>query len=299
MAVVALAMPFYGQVHAAAARAFWGCPSLGRHKCLPGAKGSSLLARGFNIAWHTAMEMKRRDRPEITHFAMLHADVVPEPGWVDILVEELEKHGADVVSAVVPIKDSKGLTSTAVEFPPDPFEVERRLTMTEVMRLPETFGIEDVGYRDGRALLVNTGCFIADLSKPWCRDVCFTIRDDVQYTADGTPNVRCVPEDWGFSKWLHDRGAKVLATRRVKVHHHGGNDGYPNDSAWGEWSDDEAHKDYHGGLRIPVRHPGLADAGRGAAAGEPGGGPNGAGNRLVEGALDGVHGADREPALRP
>lgn len=286
MATVALAMPAYGQVHPFAARAFWGCPSLGKHRCLPGASMSSLLARGFNIAWHTAVETRRLAKPHVDYFCMLHADVVPEPGWVDLLVEEIEKHKADVVSVVVPIKDTKGLTSTAIEYPPDPFEVERRLTMHEVMRLPETFGIEDVGYTDGRALLVNTGCWIADLSKPWVNDVCFTVRDDVQHDADGTPRVRCIPEDWGFSMWLRDRGAKVLATRRVKVSHHGGADGYPNDSAWGSWQDDESHRGFSGGVRLPLGCERVADADGGPTTGGTGSGPGSAGDRLVAGAID-------------
>lgn len=290
MATVVLGMPMHNQqVHAKAARAFWGCPSAGKNRCLPGAHGSSLLAKGFNTIWHGALEIRRRE-PErgITHFGMLHADIAPEPGWVDVLVDEMERTGADVVSAVVPIKDGKGLTSTAVEDPADEWSVLRRLTMREVHRLPETFSIDDLGYDDGRALLVNTGCWLADLSKPWCRDVVFTIRDCVRFLADGTPEVCVIPEDWGFSKWLHGRGGKVLATRKVKLVHFGGADGYGNTEAWGSSFVDEAYSDKFGGLPLPCLGAGVVGRGRGAAPVGTGDRPDGARNRLVDGPLDRV-----------
>jgi len=103
----------------------------------------------------------------ITHFIMLHNDVVPESGWIDILMEEILACGADLLSVAMPIKDLKGLTSTAIDSLDDPYEVERRITMTELYRLPPTFGIKDIpGYGD-RRLLANTGCFVMDVTKPW------------------------------------------------------------------------------------------------------------------------------------
>lgn len=307
MAVVILGMPSYGSIHPGAARALWGCPSDGRNKCLPGAKGNSLLARTFNDIWHSSLQIKKKQRPDVTHFAMLHADVVPEPGWIDILVDEIERTGADMVSCVVPIKDSKGLTSTAIEDPDDQWDVLRRLTMHEVHRLPETFGIRDTGYDDGRALLVNTGCWIADLSKPWVHDVCFTIRDHIRHPGepgyppdtgsdlDGAPQVCVVSEDWGLSHWLHHEcGATVLATRRVKLTHHesGSAHGYPNYPAWGEWQVDEGKAFKHDRVPVPIRRVGLADRSRGATTGGTGNGSGGAGDRLLAGPLDVVPGAD-------
>src|SRR5215471_7104271 len=44
------------------------------------------------------------------YFAMLHSDIEPQPGWLDILYEEMQAMEADVISAVVPIKNDQGTT---------------------------------------------------------------------------------------------------------------------------------------------------------------------------------------------
>ncbi len=49
----------------------------------------------------------------------------------------MDRVGADVIATVVPIKDNRGLTSTGLQ-DPDTLQI-RRLTMTEVFRLPVTF----------------------------------------------------------------------------------------------------------------------------------------------------------------
>jgi hypothetical protein len=109
----------------------------------PEERESSLLAHGFNMLWTHALA--RRRSHGITHFLMLHADVLPaDADWVSQLHGEMERVGATILSAVIPMKGRRGLTSTALEGPPF-----RRLTMTEIMARPETF--TDPG------LLVNTG----------------------------------------------------------------------------------------------------------------------------------------------
>ena len=101
--------------------------------------------------------------------------------------------GADVVSTVLPIKDRRGVTSTAIDDPEDEWTPLRRLTMREVHRLPETFSAQaDCGYPNN-ALLVNTGCFVLDLRKPSVERVprLRGIRDRVRKTPDGTRQAVC------------------------------------------------------------------------------------------------------------
>lgn len=266
MSTIILGMPHYGQIHARAARSLWGTASIGEHRCLPGALCGSLLPHTFNIIWHSSLELGRREGAK--YFCMLHADVAAQPGWVDLLVEEIEDLRADVVSVVIPIKDGKGLTSTAIDDPEDEFTPYRRLTMREVMELPETFSAGDLGHGD-RALLVNTGCWIADLGRAWCDDVNFELKTEVRRRPDGTSMPCCAPEDWNFSRFLHRRGAAVYATRKVSVSHHGGDDGYPNDRGWGQWRHDEFYAYKHGGTDLAVA-AGMADRARSVSPVEAG-----------------------------
>lgn len=118
-------------------------------------RGTSLLTLTFNQLFCDALNL--RDKEEFTHFAMLHNDVVPCQNWIDILMDELVQHELDVIAAVIPLKDSRGLTSTATDKLENPWAV-RRLSMTEVMQYPPTFTAQDVPHREpGSALLLNTG----------------------------------------------------------------------------------------------------------------------------------------------
>jgi hypothetical protein len=249
---VALAMPHYGDVKAAAAKSYWtatGADSRFR-LVLRADRGGSLLTSNFNRAWCAALNA--RAKHGITHFAMLHADIAAEPGWLDTLLREMELYRADVVSAVVPLKTEHGVTSTAIGTP-NPF-VQRRLTMHEVMRLPATFGERDTashfGFASGNSgpLLVNTGCLLADLRKPWAHEVdadgrlkwCFRFENEIRLNRETGEYVSFVAsEDWLFSHHLADVGAKVYATRKVKAEHIGSHN-YPNHCEWGEWQSDEA-----------------------------------------------------------
>lgn len=179
---------------------------------------SSILAQAFNCLWCEALNM--RNAGLITHFCMLHADIIPEEGWCDILFEEMERTKADVVSTVIPIKNILGLTSTAIGNPNDPWHVVKRLTMTEVDKLPMTFAAADCGYPTC-PLLVNTGCWIADLSKPWCDQLCFNlltriVKIDGQFKCEASRS-----EDWDMSRFVFNNGGTCLATRKVKADHCG------------------------------------------------------------------------------
>ncbi len=244
---VFLTMPMYGNPCPGAARAMYQYAgrNLVVHVSEPSA---SLLAHAFNMSVCAARNAASEGH-QIDYVAMLHNDVevVPptrpdEKLWLNILIDELESTGADIVSAVIAIKDQRGITSTAVAGD-DQWNPLFRLTMKQVMALPETFSNADLGHPD-RALLVNTGCWVARAGAWLGEFPGYTIRDrlvckEVQ-TAEGVRRLwhpEVVPEDWGASLWLHARGMKVMATRKVKLNHVG-NFRFGNDSPWGEFDFD-------------------------------------------------------------
>jgi hypothetical protein len=182
----------------------------------------------------------------VTHFAMLHSDITPSPGWVDLLLDELDDRDADLISAVAALKDENGLTSCGIGDASNPYAPFRRFTMRELMQMPETFGIADTDHPE-RYLLHNTGCWVADLRKPLWRttdkdgclvaDFSFPIRGRVLPSGDIIHERES--EDWHFSRMIAALGAKTFSTRRVSTIHFG-QKGYRNDHAWGRMEHDEA-----------------------------------------------------------
>lgn len=199
---------------------------------------NSLLARCFNRMWAKALSLAvQRD---IDYFVMLHADINPCSGWLQMLLDEIQATGADLLSVVSPIKSLQGLTSTAVDIG-HPWQM-RRLTVREVDTLPETFTSDDVG----GPLLVNTGCWIADLRKScfYQRNEAgelrafFTIKDNITWSpAENHFRVNVLPEDWGFSRMLHELGADIRATRKISLGHYGEYE-FTNTGGWGELDTD-------------------------------------------------------------
>ncbi len=200
----------------------------------------------------------------VTHVVQMHNDVVCQPGWMDVLVEEMIRTDSDLLSVVMPIKDPLGLSSCAIDSD-DIYQVTRRITMTEVYDLPETFGAEDCGYPEG-TLLVNTGCFILNFTKPWrlltnddgTLKLTFTSPDRVKRRPEkpngkkpGYWEAQHAPSDWGFSRYINSLGLKVMATRKVVAHHYGLFP-YSNEQAWGMWQIDEVLKFKFGS--VPIRN---------------------------------------------
>lgn len=205
---------------------------------------NSLLCHNFNGCWAAALS--GRESWGFTHLAMLHADVQPQPGWLDILYREMQATGAEVISAVVPIGSREGLTSTAVASEDDWWT--RRLTMTEIHDLPETFGPDDVsGYGPG-PLLINTGCWLSRIDRPWCDQLTdlgelamhFHTLDRIIPLPNGQFAAQVQPEDWLFSRYLHRQGVPYRATRKVTLTHLKEVE-YPNSNVWGTQARDEKY----------------------------------------------------------
>lgn len=203
---------------------------------------SSFSSNGFddfNIVW--AQALNAFEAGSVTHFAMLHSDVVPQPGWLDVLLGEIEELKADVVSCVIPIKDGRGVTSTGIGNPACRWAPFRRFTMHEIMEMPSTFSISDTEYPD-KFLLHNTGCWVCDLRSPIFRqtdkngnaECYFNFPTAVRRGEDGRWVHYRESEDWFFSKKLAKLGAKTYATRKVSLFHRGAAE-YSNHEAWGAY----------------------------------------------------------------
>jgi hypothetical protein len=191
---------------------------------------NSILPHNFNLLFGTALTI--RAESGLTHFAMHHADIAAPCGWIDTLVDEMERVGADILSTVIPLKDHRGLTSTAFRNGPTYNEIQR-YTMTEIMSMPETFS----GTAE-HPLLVNTGLWIMDFSKDWVEEFPgFKFNTGIIKRGGGKFEVTVEPEDWLFSDWANERGLKVFATRKVEAHH-AGEHLFGNNSAWGQWQTD-------------------------------------------------------------
>lgn len=266
--------PTYAQPEKATAKQFWarGNDPRGKYVHLTRImddQGGSLLANAFNVHWCAALNLQRGG-VDLRWFIMLHADVIPQDWWIDQLLIDLEESGADLMAAVVPIKDSRGITSTAIDDPADPWCVLRRLTMTEVHALPELFSAADCGYPDNY-LLPNTGCWVARFDRPWRFRVHFEINDRIIFKTtsgrsfppqcaapeyiseeelkEGGFVAETMSEDWNFGRQLGALGAKVMCTRRVALRHAGGIT-YPNTEPWGDFKSDDNLARKHGGKPI-------------------------------------------------
>lgn len=241
---IVLGMPGYGKQTASAGRGFWrACRDAGT--VCNYYQAGSLLASNFNQLWCLALNMSHRGE-RVDYFAMLHDDVGPEDFWLDELIDELEAKQLDVLGVVVPIKDSRGMTSLALHKDGDDWMPKARLSMHDVYDLPETFTSDDLG----ADLLLNTGCWVAKWNQEWCRQVHFEINDRIVFNrAANRYQAQTEPEDWHFSRQLHEIGRgpssgvkplRIGATRKIKVLHQGETE-FTNEYAWGrQYFDTEA-----------------------------------------------------------
>ena len=202
-----------------------------RHPTHPYTSGNKFnCAIDFNNLW--AHALNEYDAGVITHFAMLHGDITADltQQWLDILIEELDERDATLVSVAIPIKDDRGLTSSGVCDPDNPWGAWKRFTQYEILHsLPKTFNAEMAGYPD-RPLLHNTGCWACDLRKPEFHktdedgnlSVYFAFPERLFRGDDGKWTRKQESEDWFFSRKLWEAGARnTWITSRVRLIHHG------------------------------------------------------------------------------
>jgi hypothetical protein len=213
-------------------------------------QSSSLLANCFNSLLATCLQCNCEDaaagQSGFDYFAMLHADVVPEPNWLDVLVGEIEKYNLDVIHAVCAMKEPKGRTSTAIAYSGDPWQPLRRITVRELAKLWPTFTVgivreqlEPAAY----ALLPNTGCLLLKMGD-WLQNFPgFEIRDRLIFgpspgRSESHWQAWTVSEDWNFGFWCAANGVKVGATSKVTTRHIGRIPFMTETSNWGEERDE-------------------------------------------------------------
>lgn len=252
MAKVLIGSPNHdGRMDADGAAALYCLPSNQKHECHAVNKTSSLLTLNCNILWCHALNARADG---FTWFAMLHSDIRPDNYWVDTLIDEAEKYGADMVSAVVPIKDHRGLTSTGVFNKKRPWLPEYRITLHQVHNaLPETFdlsgvfaalgvpGDEPFAPHDLWTLDVNTGCCVVRLDRDWADLGVYFENHDRIVLKDGKWVPETQSEDWVFSRKISNAGGKVMATRRVRCWHNGSGT-WRSDKVWGQETDEDILK---------------------------------------------------------
>jgi hypothetical protein len=206
---------------------------------------ASLITLNCNSLWCAALNGRKSHA--LDWFAMLHTDVEPSEWWIDSLIAEAEKHGADLMSAVIPLKNRSGGTSTAIAHADSRFGQFCRLTQSQILHpdFPKTFGINEavdalaalpepmrITGAPRTALLANTGCFVCRLTAPWAEQVWFDQMDAIE-CRNGVWGPLCASEDWNFSRRVADAGGKVMATTTVRAIHRGE---FPFSSGdrWGE-----------------------------------------------------------------
>ena len=191
---------------------------------------SSMTHWKWNAMWCHAVE-SRHTADKVTHFAMQHDDVFPSPMWGTILLKELERVGADILGAVVPIKDSRGVSSTCVRNTRN--GATRRITMKEIFDLPETFclkDVQDLGIKacewsrpEDEIMGINLGLWICRIKGAhWVQPPHFTgfrMQNMILKGEDGKLTPVTISEDWIFSEEAHRWGLKTYATRKVPLGH--------------------------------------------------------------------------------
>ena len=204
-----------------------------KHKLEVANTDTSATCFSFNQLWVQALDLWEQGK--ISHFLMVHSDIVPQNLFIDKMMEIADRCGADILSAIVPIKNTLGLTSTAMDEQvgdEDPRWRVRRVTMREAHAMPKTWTHDKV--------LLNTGLMLVKMGD-WCKQIHFHFDDDIiMYRGKRTP--QCFPEDWNLSRDAHKLGVKLYATREVAVTHMG-HQGFPNFQPWGSLETDFKNPD--------------------------------------------------------
>ena len=83
------------------------------HQVMYDNSDSSACTLTFNILLLRALEERAKGNAD--YFLLWHSDIVPEPYFIDKMLKIAVERKAEVLSVVMPIKDEKGLTSTALD----------------------------------------------------------------------------------------------------------------------------------------------------------------------------------------
>lgn len=174
----------------------------------------SALAYNFNTLWAMALNTRPWD-----YFVLMHSDVVLQPGWLKVLIDQLEEHELDALSAVIAIKDDSRETSTAVLRKDGDLQ---RFNYDQLKKMPTVITQADMP--EGDRLLINTGAMIVRFTKEWVEKWVWTFQDMIRCVEDGDKKVfvpSMVSEDWLFSLWAEEMGLKIGATQAFQVLHIG------------------------------------------------------------------------------
>lgn len=238
---------------------------------IPVPRHCGALTHNFNLLLCDALNA--REAEGIRWMAMIHADIQAAPFWLDTLIAEAEAHDADLMSAVVAIKDHRGLTTTAIGDPANPWTPFCRLTLTQILddEFPETFDIDAarraladlpgdlrMDVPANATLDVNVGCMVYRIDRPWATKIHFEVRNRI-VEKDGQFEAEFQSDDWLFAKAVAAAGGRVFATRKVKTIHRGGGN-YGNDTKWGYPVDKDCLRVRARSNGVPVRDPVLEAA---------------------------------------
>ena len=188
------------------------------------------LTHNFNMGWAAAYNTRKATG--ITHWAMMHSDIWTVERWCNILLDEMDRTGADVLSVAVALGDTRGLSSTGVVRHGE--RDVRRLSFKEIYDLPETFSIADLPEAKTHIMVVNTGLWIMRFDPElWKKFHGFQIENRMLYEPDRDHlQAQFYSEDWLFSEWAAFMGLKVMCTRKVEATHFKLT-GYGNGQVWG------------------------------------------------------------------
>lgn len=216
-----------------------------KHQCMYASIDSSAQCVTLNGLLIQALES--HERGEAEWFLQWHSDIVPEPYFLDKMIDIAEAKKADILSVHVPIKDEKGLTSTALDEQigdvPQEWRV-RRLTMAEIHGKVPVNGVTLEPTFTAPNILLNTGLQLVRLGAPWLQAAdaagkLFFHFDDRIIRVHGRRRAVLMPEDWMFSRDARKNGCtSQWATREIRIEHKG-HATYPNDQIWG-WKTDSA-----------------------------------------------------------
>ena len=238
-----IGVPRYGPVAWEMACAVLNYVSQGvQHDITYRSVSSSLLANCFNRLLCSCINEGCWD-----WFALVHSDIVPSVEyWMDVMREQAMRHGCWLLHGVSPIKNHRGVTSTALGNAHDEWGYVRRVTVKQTFLLPETWTCTDYlnsfggPVPDNPCMLPNTGCLLMkadDALRQFAIDRGFTIKDRIVPAANGQLISWCVPEDWGTGYWCAQNGIQPWATRALNICHKGEMD-FVMTAPWGQWDED-------------------------------------------------------------